>query len=704
AAARAANSAVYLYAYQLDELERVAPFLELLQDLSSRLPEARIWAGFSRGIAALRAGDLTGAVEGFAASASEAERLGLYDPLSTARQGLAVTYAELGRDEDARRLGRRLLDDAVAVGLSCALRFAALNTAGWIQLDLAQRERQDTAPSELFDEALALVEAGGECPSWSSEVDIRVSLALTALTEDDPAMALAWLEPVDTVLPSLQPWVHEVRARAGLALGRPRLMPSIVVAPPSSLPRHLRYNALMAQAAAREHYGLHAAAIDAYAEAEQVVDEAVGTIGIDLGRELFLSGQQLSALRLVEALIVAGRQPEALCRARQARARALRLLDRTARLGSATPEARGHWDAEVSVVARLQRQLDADATQDWQYSIQDLERRGVERAARRQQARQRLDDAYRRLGGSVNASDCDDLPALRSGEAMIVVLPLRRRWAVFVATATDVHANLVEAPQDAATLGVWTREAFAGAQPLVEGAQRLRILPIGRSWELDVHALPWGDGVLLDLAPLEYALDLQRREAVGGSRRAVVVSDPARDLPLAREEADAVQGALTKRGWSVERLDGDDATYDRVMSTLSGATLLHYAGHGEHGGVTGWGARMRIGKGEGIGVTEILAMPEVPATVVLSGCETGRVASETLEGGMSLARAFVLAGSRWVIASDRTVPDPLAFALGLALYDDPGLAGADPAVALRNAQRQLRDRHPGWAAFRLVVP
>lgn len=220
------------------------------------------------------------------------------------------------------------------------------------------------------------------------------------------------------------------------------------------------------------------------------------------------------------------------------------------------------------------------------------------------------------------------------------------------------------------------------------------------------HALPWRDGVLLDVAPVAYALGLARTEArplEPGS--ALVVADPKRDLPLARREADDVATALQREAWTVERLEGRAATRARVEASLASASLLHYAGHGEHGGTSGWGARLLMGEGEGFGVTDILALPRAPQAVVLSGCETGRTTRDTLEGGMSIGRAFILAGSEWVVAVERRVSDELSSAVGQGLYDELVAVDWRGPEALRRVQLRLRAAHPewDWAAFRAIV-
>ncbi|MEM9458127.1 MAG: CHAT domain-containing protein [Myxococcota bacterium] len=708
-AAWAASTCVFIYAYRRREIAAARPFLDVLDHLAPSVPEATVWAAFSHGIVARSVGDTTRALESFREAAQVAERLGMHVALLSAREGLAITYGELARGRDAVALARRMLTDAQLPGLDCSLRYSVLNTAGWVQLLLQQRQVDHLPPTEFFERALSLVDPDGECPDPNAEINVRINLALTSLAESEPAMALLWLDPIELVPSGYRSWVQEVEARAGLALGRWERVPSPLLRPDPRLPRAERWNAWMRQATVLDELGMRQAAIDAYVDAEAIVEESVAAIGVDLGRELFLSGRQASARGLVRRLVEVGRESEALCYARLARGRALRMLDRTARLSGASPDIRQAWEADVAAVAELRRRLDAEAAEDWKLSVAEQSRRQARRVQRQEHARRQLDRAYERLGATGRAASCGSLPALGDREVMLALFPADAGWLVFVSDGTTVVARPVRELPLGGPGDVQIDQALwgQGLNATIAGAHRLRVLPTGRSWDVPFHAMAWGDGVLLDVAPVAYALDLVRSpEPSGiGPGTALVVADPREDLPLARDESDRVEATLRASAWTVERLEGHAATRARVEASLAAVDLLHYAGHGEHGGVTGWGARLLMGEGEGFGITDILALPRAPAAVVLSGCETGRVTRETLEGGMNLGRAFILAGSEWVVSTDRRVSDELSAAVGQALYEELGAVGWDGPQALRRVQQRLRASQPSvdWAAFRAVV-
>jgi CHAT domain-containing protein/tetratricopeptide (TPR) repeat protein len=87
--------------------------------------------------------------------------------------------------------------------------------------------------------------------------------------------------------------------------------------------------------------------------------------------------------------------------------------------------------------------------------------------------------------------------------------------------------------------------------------------------------------------------------------------------------------------------------------------------------------------------------------VVLSACETGLGDVRSGEGVFGLQRAFILAGARTLVMSLWKVPDQQTQELMVDFYRRI-LAGTPRAVALREAQLEVKARHPDpqyWGAF-----
>jgi cellulose synthase operon protein C len=244
-------------------------------------------------------------------------------------------------------------------------------------------------------------------------------------------------------------------------------------------------------------------------------------------------------------------------------------------------------------------------------------------------------------------------------------------------------------------------------------ATRLRVLPYGALEGLDFHALLFEGEPLVAHAPVAYGVDLPARPSMPAdpaATSALVVADPRGDLPAARAEAQRIAGMLRERG-GLEPLvlQGREATHRAVRDAieLRQTSLLHYAGHGVFEGRDGWESGFPLAAGGWLSVGDVLVLRRAPDLVLLSGCETARAPSGSSAAGLGLAQAFIVAGSRAVVASSRPVDDTLAERLMTALHRALGAnAGIDLAASLREAELAVRRESPGadWAAFRVLVP
>lgn len=178
----------------------------------------------------------------------------------------------------------------------------------------------------------------------------------------------------------------------------------------------------------------------------------------------------------------------------------------------------------------------------------------------------------------------------------------------------------------------------------------------------------------------------------------VVIADPTSDLEYARAEGQAVH-----RHVGGELLIGDAVTREVALEALTrGASLIHFAGHGALDAESPWQAHLALANGEKLTLADLLVAQPKVGIVVLSGCETGVRSALSTEHRVGLPDAFLLAGARAVIATDRVVPDADARAFIEHFYASPDWAER-PAAAFARAVRILRAAgNPIWSAFRLM--
>lgn len=695
-------------------------FAEAREALDSLRPrpdapaEAKYFVAYSRGLLGEEVGDLRTAFAQLQAAVELAGRLGLKRYHTMANEQLGLVLLDVGQTREAAELYRRLRAETEGAAPpsnldeKCDLA-RLLGNEAWALLLAREAGEESGAALPLLEKAQSLF--GREiCARVDQQANLVINLALAHLQDGRIERAREDLEQArelaedSTEIQRL--WWIDIAARIALGDGRPRealelyeRLGRLAASTGASLEL---WRATVGRAHAQAGLAQPEQALSALAEAEALADREGLEIPLYEGRESFFARSEAATALRLELLLAGGRDAEALAVARRARSRVLRALRQGHRLAHLDPGQQERWDRALGEYRRLRDAADDEAAEDWRRPADELARLEAERARSRRKLRQKLDQAF-----SVLAEDRRrDLPALRSGEAVLAYHPLAgSSWVGFAALDGEVRTHRFEWPADPSPPELAARllEPFAD---VVERAQRVRILPYGPLRDIDFHLLPFGSDVLLAARPVVYGLDLERPAESGtGGRRALVVADPLGDLPAARREADRVHRILG-RSWQVTdlRLDAADAT--AVRGALARADFLHYSGHATFGG---WESSLELAASGRLSVGDILALERAPRLVVLSGCETGRAAAGAVES-IGLAQAFLVAGSAQVIAAVRPVEDRLAEKLFAELYGDgegrSEGAPTDAAVLLRQAQLRWRERFPksDWASFRVLEP
>lgn len=217
----------------------------------------------------------------------------------------------------------------------------------------------------------------------------------------------------------------------------------------------------------------------------------------------------------------------------------------------------------------------------------------------------------------------------------------------------------------------------------------LYLVAVGRTAEVPFAALPIESGVLIERRPLARLPGVVALRCNAGPwiDTPVLVGDPAGDLPAAAVEI----ATLAPIVGGTPRL-GAAATRDRVRAARR-STLLHIAAHGA---VDRDGGRLELADGS-LTAADVVAEQLGPRTVVLAGCST--FGSRDAEAWGAFPSAFLAAGSRYVVATARPVPDDDAAAMVRLYYAQP--EHLDPIRRLAAAQRVARAtmRASTWAIF-----
>jgi len=183
------------------------------------------------------------------------------------------------------------------------------------------------------------------------------------------------------------------------------------------------------------------------------------------------------------------------------------------------------------------------------------------------------------------------------------------------------------------------------------------------------------------------------------------------DLPGSTQEVVGAAGIIKGSNQLLLDRNATEAAFKALP--LADFRIIHLAVHGVANAEFPDRAALVLGSSPASGedgllqVREIRDLPLRTELVTLSACDTGRGKLLGQEGIASLERAFLLAGSKAVIASLWPADDTFTIALMKRLYQHL-ISGSDKGAALREAKldllREFGDQALPiyWAGFTLV--
>ena len=525
--------------------------------------------------------------------------------------------------------------ELIFVGMEDADRLSIVadirNQLGWALLLAHEAGLDAPEPRRMLRAALRTFEI--ERRDTAKAGNVRINLALAELQRDDPGAAQEWIAKLsaDRLSREERIWLKIVQIRSALAERR----------------------------------------FDRVAEQQRELDSLAGAGDVPLAAWL------ASATR--------GRVEEALGRPESAR------IAYVAAEADLERNALNHAGAHRALLADRRYFSLSEATQrlvfldieagDDEHAL-DVVRRARTRALR-MVARESCDDATR-------VEERDPGPS----ELRLFYFPLSGRrggattqWAGFVVTAQSVRAEVVTLSRfagdlhrsDDELLRALSDELLEPFREEIDAARRIEILPTGAVHGVPFHALPWNGGILLDHASIIYGLDLATcGDDAGTPQNGALVlrgDDPAeeRDMDAIRREVEAVHRALEVSGRPLTVLQPRDPR-DLDLPFMGAVSLLHVAAHGT-----------RIDAPEllrsddrilfqGLSLTReaVLEARRAPAFVFLTSCLSSAAEAESLGGGVSLAQAFLLRGSRFVIAATDQPSGAVVNDVASAFYDHLG--------------------------------
>ncbi|MCX4246487.1 CHAT domain-containing protein [Paraliomyxa miuraensis] len=604
----------------------------------------------------------------------------------------------------------------------CLERARITSTLGYIHLRLARWQgTPSTRARFLLEQALAAVGPAGECPEPSAVPAVVLSLADEALDRGEASRALAFLATIDIeAAPTADQRLRlrDVELRALQAAGRSptELEPSLALLEREVLDAELpegrwRLALWRGDLFAQEHR--FDEAIAAYRDAERESHRIAELAAVGMGRETAAALHGESTERLVGLLAEQGRPDQALCAAREAQARRIQGVARTAM----TADQRDALDQAIERYQSARRQLDETRAKERLLPRKERDALRLQVAAQEQVLAKLANDILRERP-TWNPS-CKDLIPVRDGELLLGLYPGRRRWFVFVQdeAGTLVH-QLDGGPTHTLDDPVLGSELLDPVGERIATAKRIRVLASGRAQGIDVHLLSWNGATLVEHAPVAYGAELPRPSTATSPPAkpiALLLADPTETLPMASKEVRKAIEWTRTRTWIPEVPTPDQADRSHVLRALARASFFYFAGHGEHeereararalppyaGGTRDWPAHLLLKPPSKLEIPDILMLPSAPRHVALLGCETGVPGGSG--SGMSLALAFLVAGAEQVVATPEKTTESTAAATGQGLLEGMSDADIDLAVGLRSAQVAMLHRGQDLGRYRVWV-
>ncbi len=681
------------------------------------------------------------ALAGFEGARRRYEQLALPQYLAVTEKQLADAYLEL-----------RLLPEALALFEQSVSRFRALempDEEGWA---LAQRGRaqallaQPTAAADSFERAAALFAAHELGVGESAVTLARAELALAG---GDAGAALSLAAQAGRGFDAAG--LAEGRSRADIVRAHALLRAGSVEQAralfDATLVKASELRLLPAQVRCLTGQGMAAQAIGDAAAARSAFDAAVAlfedqrrALPDDAMRSAFLSDHLRPYQELLRLTIDAhARQPGP-----ERAAEVLSQLDRFRARALGERVAQGGEGADSASTQRLRERLNwlyrkvqrSQEEGDCVAALTD-ELRSTEHALMEQSRRERLAAPAHSLAADDDEFDLaalqqqlgddgvlveygvqdDELFACVVDRSGVVLHRQVARWSEVQGALRSARFQIETLRHGAAPVAQHLEHLTERArarlrklhalvwQPLAPALapfRRVLIVPHAQLGALPFAALD--DGQCCVAERHELAVAPSARLALRGlvrqpatAIRALVLGESTR-LPHAAQEARFVADLFGGERAFI----GKRATIEMLRAHAGDADVIHLACHAQFRSDNPRFSALHLHDGV-LSVDLVERLGLAPATVVLSGCETGLADAGSGDEMVGLVRAFLIAGASRVLASLWPVDDAVTAGF-MAHFYGALRQGQAPAAALGEAQRAVRREHPHplyWAAFTL---
>jgi tetratricopeptide (TPR) repeat protein len=693
---------VYLLMFRSHDFKAAQKWLSFCETTDPSFDEIYYRVKYFRSLFTWQLGDYRQALDNINEATEIADRFDLDDQFwAVLNQRLSILF-DLGRFDEAEET-LKLMEDSIRKKKNAhpCQTVALMSQRAWLSILKSEAgEPILSDPVPLLLEARRLGETALKC-EWNAPAVIIINLAHAYLQKAEIEKAYMELKRFETDKIELNEayrfWQLDLAARISLKRGKYKdaiaLYSELRQLGEIYAREEVRWRASVGLAEVYLATAKQKKAIAMLREAHEQTSEGMLRIPLGEGRAAFVAQRHRALALFLEQLLKQGQVAAALSVARQDRTRVLQSIVSAARGRNSSSQDDEVRAQRVSEFIRERDALRQEMKDLWRLPADKIQLAAEQHKATRAKLRRLMDEAFSPNQEAASNFGDQSLTAPPAGSVYLFYFNLGRDWVAFAMDATQtVASRLPEVPLRGSPEEL-SASLLGPFQLFIERNRRVEVVLTGALQRIDFHLLPWQQAPLIAHKEVVYKLDLPAGDTQTGSAaeaksdaqppKALVVLDPRMDLPGARKESRVLEQLL--KNWKQTILTGTQASVAAFKEGLSQADFLYYAGHGMHSGNGGMESSLLLAGRDTLEVGDVLALPRVPRTAVLLGCETGVTENDHDEWGLSLAQAFLIAGSREVVGTVRPVDDAMAERFSHALGETETL-GDTP---LSNVSRTL---------------
>jgi len=437
--------------------------------------------------------------------------------------------------------------------------------------------------------------------------------------------------------------------------------------------------------------------------ANRKIEEEGLLIPIHESRELYLAQYRGIFRHLIEYLIKAERQGDALAMIHTHRSQLLRGLAWQSKVASLNNTERMQWQTALGRFKVVRAELAELRKKSWSIPKAELDKHNAKKHRVEIEAANALHGVLSSISYEGAWSEYRHLQD--KGSIRLTYFSTAEKLYQFVESSKTTSVRWTSIRNKRNLSKQLVKDLIEPELDRIQNATKIYISSGSQLAQIDFHGLQVHEHPIASIAPVLYNLNLPDRPSTGIDGSSIfLVLDPSGNLPNARREGQYIQSTLSNHGFNVETLAGANAVASAVVDKIEDNRIFHYAGHGDFDESNPTSSGLFLGKDTQLTVSDILALTNSPEIVILSACETAMVNSESSQDSIGIAQAFLTAGTKYVIASTRQVDDTLSHFIMKEFYEKFSQS-QNIESALQFAQLKAAKEFPDsdWATYRLIT-